>query len=172
MVVGKRVKYVQGGLNDADDPKNDKGRWHMVVITNDTLHQLNALNEWLGDVYGKETRLSVLLLEAGLSEAEIEAIKANHLEGFLQMVVDLIMDTTDKHDGERRNDVMVRHYGLLNGNPETLQSIGDSLGLSRERIRQLVNKRLHLYKHPRRKEQFKQKLVIITHEFLNKGQPP
>ncbi|NLF64307.1 MAG: hypothetical protein GX579_06855 [Chloroflexi bacterium] len=41
---------------------------------------------------------------------------------------------------------MVRRYGLLDGRPETLQSIGNSLQLSRERIRQLVQKRIQFHK--------------------------
>lgn len=141
----------------------------MGTINNDALRQLNAINEWLGDVYGEGTRLSVLLIEAGLIEAEAEAIKANHLASFLQAVVSLIVDSTGNHDGERRNNVMVRHYGLIDGKPETLQSIGDSLELSRERIRQLVEKRIRLYKSAKRKAQFKTDVAAIARGLLDGG---
>lgn len=141
----------------------------MGTASDDALRQLNAINEWLGDVYGEGTRLSVLLNEAGLSEAEAEAIKANHLASFLQAVVNLIVDTTGNHDGERRNSVMVRHYGLIDGNPETLQAIGDSLELSRERIRQLAQKRIRLYKNAKRKEQFKTDVATIARGLLGGG---
>jgi DNA-directed RNA polymerase sigma subunit (sigma70/sigma32) len=141
----------------------------MGTASDDALRQLNALNEWLGDVYGEGTRLSALLNEAGISEAEAESIKVNHLASFLQAVVSLIVDTTGNHDGERRNDVMVRHYGLIAGKPETLQSIGDSLELSRERIRQLVQKRIRLYKNAKRKEQFKTDVAAIARGLLEGG---
>ena len=138
----------------------------MTTISNDTLHQLNAINKWLGDVFGKDTRLSTLLNEAGLSQAEVETIKNKHLASYLQSIVDLIVNNTTNHDGERRNSVMVRHYGLLDGKPETLQSIGDSLELSRERIRQLVQKRIRLYSSTRRKKQFKADVVAIARDLL------
>lgn len=138
----------------------------MATVSDETLRQLNAINGWLGDVFGKDTRLSGLLNDAGLNEAEAEAIKTKHLARFLQAVVNLIAANTANHDGERRNSVMVRHYGLIDGKPETLQSIGDSLELSRERIRQLVEKRIRLYSSAKRKEQFKADVAAIARELL------
>ncbi len=119
-----------------------------------TLRLLDAINEWLNDVFGEGKRLSQILGDSGLEDPEIQRLKTHHLTAFIEAVLNLIYETTDKHDGERRNDVMIRHYGLVSGEAETLQAIGDSLGLSRERIRQLVNKRLQLYRHPKRKERF------------------
>lgn len=141
------------------------------MIDDKTLSQLNALNSWLKDVFGEDTRLSVLLTEAGLSEADNEAVKSKHLTAFIQAVVDLIANNTANHDGERRNSVMVRHYGLLDGKPETLQSIGDSLDLSRERIRQLVQKRIRLYSNAKRKEQFKADIASIARRLLDDELP-
>lgn len=123
-------------------------------MTEKTLKLLDAINKWLDDVFGEGKRLSHILSESGLEDAEIQRLKAHHLTEFIETVLNLISETTDKHDGERRNDVMIRHYGLMSGEAETLQAIGDTLGLSRERIRQLVNKRLQLYRHPKRKERF------------------
>lgn len=133
----------------------------------DTLQQLNAINKWLDDVFGDGTRLSVLLREVGLSEGEIEHIKAYHLAGFLQAIVNQIVEMTEHHDGERRNSVMVRYYGLLNGKPETLHSIGDSLQLSRERIRQLIQKRIRLYRNAKRKVHLKMEIAALARRFLD-----
>ncbi|NUQ05084.1 MAG: hypothetical protein HUU31_14460 [Anaerolineae bacterium] len=140
----------------------------MPVPHADVLSQLNALNEWLEDVFGEDTRFSTILSEGGISEADILLIKQQHLAEFLQQAVDCIVETVDKHDGERRNDVMVRHYGLLTGKPETLQAIGDSLNLSRERIRQLVKKRTQVYRYPKRKQQFRESVVVIGKTILEK----
>ncbi len=141
----------------------------MGTVSDDTLRQLDAINKWLGDVFDKGMRLSTLLSEAGMSEDEAQEIKMKHLASFIQAVVDLIVNNTANHDGERRNSVMVRHYGLLDGKPETLQSVGDSLELSRERIRQLVQKRVRLYSYPKRKEQFKVDVATIARELLVKN---
>lgn len=139
----------------------------MAPVSDKALRQLDAVNAWLKDVFGEDTRLSVLLTEAGLSESDGEAVKSKHLAAFIQAVVDLIANNTANHDGERRNSVMVRHYGLLDGQPETLQSIGDSLDLSRERIRQLVQKRVRLYSNAKRKEQFKADIAGIARRLLD-----
>jgi RNA polymerase primary sigma factor len=42
----------------------------------------------------------------------------------------------------RDRTILRRHYGFGGGEPQTLQQIGDSLGLTRERIRQLRNRAL------------------------------
>lgn len=140
-----------------------------MTISDDTLRQLKALNKWLGDVFEEGTRLSSLLVESGLDEAEIEAIKSEHLESFLQSVVDLIVNDTDNLDGERRNSVMVRHYGLQNGRPETLRSIGDSLDISGSRVGQLVKKRVQLHRSVKRRTQFKEGAVSAAKSLLNQS---
>lgn len=38
---------------------------------------------------------------------------------------------------EREKEIIIRRYGLQEEEPETLQSIGDSLGITRERVRQI-----------------------------------
>jgi DNA-directed RNA polymerase sigma subunit (sigma70/sigma32) len=132
----------------------------------DTLALLTAFNTWLTDVYGKEMRLSTLLRESGISEEDLECIKTRHLTSFMQSILNLIINNVEKHDGERRNSVMVRYYGLETGKPETLQNIGDSLGLSRERIRQLVQKRIVFYKIALRKAAFKADLTMLVRNLM------
>lgn len=130
-----------------------------------TLRQLDALNIWLGDVFGEGTRFSGLLTETGFTDAEINTIKSNYLTDFIQGVVDLVANSN--HGSERRNRVMVRRYGLLDGNPETLQSIGTSMELSRERIRQLVQKHIRFYSSSKRQEQFKADITSIARRLLD-----
>jgi DNA-directed RNA polymerase sigma subunit (sigma70/sigma32) len=48
----------------------------------------------------------------------------------------------------------VRHYGLINGERENFYTIGRSVGVSGERIRQLVDICLESYRQPERKTQF------------------
>jgi RNA polymerase primary sigma factor len=44
---------------------------------------------------------------------------------------------------QREATILEQHYGLFNQSPHTLQDIGNALGLTRERIRQLEGRALH-----------------------------
>lgn len=138
----------------------------MPNISDNTLRRLDALNNWLNDVYGEETRFSTLLIDTGFSEAEIEQIKREHLGEFLQAVMDLMASYTDL-SSEGRNMLMVLHYGLMDGKPQTLETIGDSVGVNEERIRQLVNKRMGLYRDPKRQAKFQYDFAAIGRRLLD-----
>jgi len=131
-----------------------------------TLLQLDALNNWLGDVYGVGTNFGTLLLDAGFSEAQIEHIKREHLSEFLQAVLDLLASYTDLSD--QRNMLMVQHYGLVDGKPVALEELGHSAGVARERIRQLVTMRLKLYRDPKRQAVFQPDFAAIARRLLDK----
>jgi len=138
----------------------------MPNITDNMLHQLDALNNWLGDVYGEGTGFSTLLLDADFSEAEIERIKREHLSQFLQAVIDLLASYTDL-SSEERNRLMVQHYGLIDGKPLDFYVIGHSYGVAGERIRQLVNRRLDLYRDPKRQTKFRHDFAAIGRQLLD-----
>ena len=56
-------------------------------------------------------------------------------------------------DNERARDVLVRRYGLSKTSPETLESVGQSYGITRERVRQIEN---HAVKTIRKSENYKE----------------
>lgn len=138
----------------------------MPNISDNTLHQLDALNNWLGDVYGKGTNFDTLLLDAGFSEAQIEQIKQDHLSELLQAVLDLLAGYTDL-SSEGRNMLMVQHYGLIDGKPLDFYTIGNSVGVSGARIRQLVTMRLKLYRDPKRQAVFQNDFAAIGRRLLD-----
>jgi len=55
-------------------------------------------------------------------------------KGYKKICKDLISDLKD-----REREVIVRRFGLEGKEKETLQSIGDSFGITRERVRQIEN---------------------------------
>jgi RNA polymerase primary sigma factor len=57
--------------------------------------------------------------------------------------------------GSREREVLRLRYGLSDGRPRTLQEVGDRLGLTRERIRQLERETLAQLRHPARAAQLR-----------------
>ena len=138
----------------------------------DALGQLDALNNWLNDVYGEKSRFSTLLMEAGFSEVAIEQIKQDHLSDFLQAVIDLMAEYTDDRSSEGCNrgtmQLMVQCYGLKDGKPQDRYAIGHTVGVCGERVRQLVNRRLSLYREPTRQAKFQDDFAAIGWRLLDK----
>lgn len=62
-----------------------------------------------------------------------------------------VMDSLE----EREKEVLIKRYGLENDNPMTLEEVGKSMNLSRERIRQIEEKALRKMRNPIRSEQLK-----------------
>ena len=140
----------------------------MPNISDDTLHQFDALNHWLGDVYGEGTGFDTLLLDAGFSEVEIEQIKREHLSEFLQAVLNLLASYNDL-SSEARKRIMLQRYGLIDGKPLTLSVLEKNEGIAKERIHQLVNKRLNLYRDPQRQAQLQSDFSAIGRRLLDNG---
>lgn len=120
----------------------------MTNFTGNTLRQLDALNTWLGDVYDGETQFSTLLIDAGFSKAEVQQLKHEHLSEFLQAVQGLLESYNLTPIDTRNHMVMVQHYGLNDGTPQSFHVIGNSVGVCGERIRQLVTRRVNFYCDP------------------------
>lgn len=142
----------------------------MPKVPLDTLFKYNALNYWLQDVFVQKMPLVSLLKRGGLSDEQITKLQEEHLTPYIESALAYVQTLNDGHDGARRHEAMVRYYGLVNGRHETLQKIADDYGLTRERIRQIKDKRLLLFKNDEYKAKVEEKLAALALEFLSKSQ--
>lgn len=60
----------------------------------------------------------------------------------------LINNLVKRCGDARHTEIIQRRYGLLNGEKETLEEIGESYGITRERVRQIQKKAIKKLQHP------------------------
>jgi len=60
----------------------------------------------------------------------------------------LITSLLERCGNNKAKEVIIRRYGLITGEKQTLEEIGESFGVTRERIRQIQMKSLKKMKHP------------------------
>lgn len=66
-----------------------------------------------------------------------------------------ILEVLDKILTEREKDVLTLRYGLLTGEPYTLEEVSSLFNLSRERVRQIQNKAMRKLRRPQVAERLK-----------------
>jgi RNA polymerase primary sigma factor len=71
--------------------------------------------------------------------------------GLLQRHVEAVLG----HLGEREREVVRMRYGLMDGEPRTLEEVGKAFGVTRERVRQIEAKSLAKLRHPHLSEQLR-----------------
>lgn len=129
--------------------------------------QIVGLNEFLTAIYKSETKLSDLLENCGFNSEQISLIRSKYLEDFtISFVEKLKTRITEFSDGERSQTILFRRYGIDGNPPGTLQSIGELLGISRERIRQLEKKALRLCRHKKNLQNFESDLRESARTYL------
>ncbi len=59
---------------------------------------------------------------------------------------------------EREQQVLSSRYGLVDGTPQTLEEVGEQLGVTRERIRQIETRAIRRLRHPTRSNKLREYL--------------
>jgi RNA polymerase primary sigma factor len=72
-------------------------------------------------------------------------------DNMLREKLDALLDTLSPREAR----ILRLRYGMLNGKSYTLEEVGETFGLTRERIRQIEGRALRRLRHPRRSRQLR-----------------
>ncbi len=131
-----------------EDRKSDFRARSQADATMGLKEQVSWLNAYLSTVYSSEMRLSTLLARLGFDSQQLQVIRDKNLDLFVNSYIAKIKEQiAARRDGERLF-MIISHRLVLDGEPPaTLQSLGERLGISRERVRQLEMKALKRCRH-------------------------
>jgi len=127
---------------------------------------LDHLNAFLADAYSEPRRVSDLLHAAGLSDQDIEHLRRNSMESFLQGVRRSWSHWLETTLVPRYGWILVHRYGLDGQPPATLADLGHELGISRERVRQLEEGAMRRLRRKGRLRELEQCTAAIAREVL------
>jgi RNA polymerase primary sigma factor len=87
------------------------------------------------------------LIEDAESPEPVDVVSSGMLAGHIEAVLACL--------GERERQVVRLRYGLTDGNPHTLEEVGQAFGVTRERVRQIEAKSLAKLRHPQLSSQLR-----------------
>lgn len=130
--------------------------------------QAENVNRLLSEIYGTPTRLSNILLDLGFDAGEIRDIRMRHLHEVFSSFSVLIEEVLCKGypTALRSPFIIAKRFGLDGNEPETLEAIGASFGVTRERIRQIEKRSLQGLRHRARRKLLEEGIRRIVSETL------
>lgn len=124
---------------------------------------LLSLNDLTKKLYGVEWRISTALEKYSFSEAQIAFLKADGLKTFL-CNIDFALQCRILcgSNSMRFFNIIYYRYGLFGRPKQTLKALGEKMGISRERVRQLEEKALRRLKPTKTLDVFETLTVIAA----------
>lgn len=112
-------------------------RHTLPVLSAETQRLLAGWNRFLEALYGQPRQISDLLVKRRVSADEIRCIRRDHLASYLVAVTRLALDWMAQARPDREVYILRRRYSLDSQEGATLAALGQELGITRERVRQL-----------------------------------
>ncbi|MGC8838101.1 MAG: sigma-70 family RNA polymerase sigma factor [Anaerolineae bacterium] len=143
------LEAIEGAAREGQDlPPDLKVRWRRALLKMRRILQASQDSVSLELPVGAEQEgsLADLLMDENV-EAPVEAASRHLLQEQVQGVLEEL--------SERERKVLEMRFGLLDGQAYTLEEVGNALGVTRERIRQIEAKALRKLRHPHRRRKLK-----------------
>jgi hypothetical protein len=128
-------------------------------------YNVSVLERFLRISFGEDYSVSTWLAYMGFDSKQIEFLISNRIRELVSSFALALKDhMLGIYDGKRRYLIINRRFGLDGNPPRTLQAIGEELGLTRERIRQIETKSLKRWKGISRSYSFR---AVCRNQFLS-----
>jgi RNA polymerase primary sigma factor len=138
-------------------------------VSDELVERLTHINRFLEQVFGEPTRLSDILLRSDLSPTKIESIKSRHRELVVDSVCEHLIGYLREVLPPRHARIVAERFCLSRPDQPTLRKIGEALGVSRERIRQLQNIGVRRLRAPARRAAVEEVVVAAARNFLTRS---
>ena len=139
----------------------------MSSLAPETRTRLTNLNDLLKAIYDPPRRMSEILDKRGLSDDDIARLRQRYLDIYLADLLQHYAAWLVEVLSERQSTIIIPRYGL-DGEPRlTLRALGEEMGISRERVRQIqIKAQKRLKSFPRTRE-FEAAAVEIARRVLD-----
>lgn len=133
----------------------------------DLRRNLEHINAFLQAIGTNHSRISELLSQTGLDNDAINELRHNHLARFLSCLQHRWQEQIIGWLPERHANIVIRRFGLDEHPSSRLIDLGDTWGVSRERIRQLEVAGLRRLRTSKRQKQLLQTIPEIARSILS-----
>ena len=176
-VNGLSIYNTSALVNMKVSPINEDGTWRKAAL--DLADVLNVLPDDLFSDRQKTVKLKTNTGYKDVTESEMAKIAAeqnwnNRLEDMqdnaaIKMIAseqaDVMLSIAMEESLTQRELHVLKAYFGFEGNDKTLTEVGEELGVSRERIRQILEKALRKLRHPRVQRYLKNAKDVLEGDF-------
>lgn len=135
-------------------------------MSDELTERLAHFNRFLEQVFGEPTRLSDILLRSGLTPTEIESITSRHLEEAVDSVCEHLIAYLREVLPPKHARVVAEQFCMSGPAQPTLQTVAETLGVSRERVRQLQDRGVRRLRSPARRGAIEEVVVAGVGEVV------
>jgi RNA polymerase primary sigma factor len=141
------VKWVCESLNITEE------KYKELKLIDSRFSQMRSIHTFVSEEDDDTELIDLISNESNLAyELEIKELKDPFELTYEREVREKIMKTLNQLS-DREKEIIIERFGLRDGEPKTLEVIGQKMGVTRERIRQIESKAIkRLRKRIRRKE--------------------